>query len=101
MKHSIRSWFGLGFVVTFGVLAVLLKMPVMMPGGGAVARMSLWRYYVHEVPRLFGPQVMGPGSPDAVGLVVIALQHVGLAFGGGVVAAAVAWWLQVRIDKAS
>jgi hypothetical protein len=99
MKRTICTCFALGFVVTFGVLAMLLKMPVMMPGGGAVARMPLWQYYLHEIPRLFEPQVMGPGSPDGMSLLVTALQHTGLALGGGIAVAGLAWLFQVCFRK--
>jgi hypothetical protein len=96
MKRKLWPWFMVGFAATFCVLAVVLKSYVMLPSGAAATRVSLWRYYLNELPRIFGTQTLGPASANQDGLIITTLQHCGLAAIGGLVVLAVAWKLQRR-----
>lgn len=96
MNRKIATWFAIGFAITFIALALLVKTFVMAPSGMALMQVPLWRYYLHEIPHLFGPQTLGPASASGGGLFVMALQHVGLALVGGTMVATVAWWLGRR-----
>lgn len=96
MKRSVWLWFFVGGLVTFVGLAIVLKTFVMSPSGTALTRVPLWRYYMVEWPRVFDRQLLGPASGDPAALLVVALQHLGLAAIGGAACAEVAWWVRRR-----
>jgi hypothetical protein len=60
---------------------------------GTVTR-PLWRYYLVEIPRAFGPRALGPGGESNV--LVVAALHVGLSALGGALALAVGWMIHKR-----
>ncbi|MCO6046208.1 hypothetical protein NG895_20110 [Aeoliella sp. ICT_H6.2] len=95
MKSKIALPFLIGFAITFLALALFLPMFATSPSGGALARVPLWRYYVLEIPRLLGPQMLGSFSGGG-GVLAVVLQHVGLALVGGAVVTGVAMLFGVR-----
>jgi hypothetical protein len=96
--RCIWLWFLCGFVATFCLLAALLNAYVMLPSGTAVARVKLWQYYLNEWPRALSPRptMLRPESSSGGALLTNTLEHLAVAVIGGVIVAAVAWWVQRR-----
>jgi hypothetical protein len=82
-RERLRLWFIAGFALVFVSLMFLQTFDV-SPAG--VVRRSLWQYYIIEIPRAIGPQLLGPGKWP-----VVALHHVALSVLGGAVGMAVGW----------
>ncbi len=82
-----RIWFGIGFLLVFVGMLLLVKIQVMHPSGNAVVECPLWRYYGNELYKEVTPQNFGPASSNSSALGETLFQHILLsALGGGVLA---------------
>ncbi len=76
-------WFGAGFLLVFIAMALCVTMYTMPPSGNAVVQCPLWKYYAIELPRQFGPTVLGPASGRGSGLIETMFFHVVISLLGG------------------
>src|SRR5262245_50934821 len=92
MRWRIWPWFVAGFALTFVVVGVSMKTSVMLPTGWAVMDMTWFGYYRNDWPRFFDT-ALGPANVNPVRLIGTTLIHLVLAALGGLVAAAIPWWV--------
>jgi hypothetical protein len=94
-KRAKRLWpcFLIGFLIAFIVICVTVKRFYMLPSGEGVVHAPLWRYYLDEIPRLFGPSYLGPAPDMTSDTLTILLMHLGCSIGGGCIGIAICWLL--------
>jgi hypothetical protein len=99
MKARLFTWFWIGFIATFVLLGLFVKILVMMPNGAAVRPMSLLVYYVSSINNMIEPRPLGPATPDMEHVVIMLLEHASLALVGGVIALFVGWIVERNRSK--
>ena len=57
-RPPLRRWFVVGFLVAF--VGMLLFLTQFVPFRDGVMRVSLWRFYLIELPKEFRVQTLGP-----------------------------------------
>ena len=80
----LRTWFIVGFVLTFVAMIVLVNQYVHMDAG--LARCKLWQFYLTEIGRSFKPRNLGPASGSASRALYVFAIHVLASCVGGLVA---------------
>ncbi len=95
MKRRLWPWFVAGFLATFVGIALLKSVYVMVPSGEAVARVKLWRYYLHEWPKTFAVRTwtLGPETVNHDALLPLTISHIAVSVVVGAVVMAVIWGL--------
>lgn len=80
-----RIWFGIGFLLVFVAMLLLVRMHVMHPSGNAVVECPLWRYYGNELYKQVTPHNLGPASSNSSASGETLFFHVLLSVVGGCV----------------
>jgi len=90
-------WFVGGFTVGFAVVFVgmflFYSVIAMHPSGQYLVIQPLWGFYAEVLPRIFGPQRLGPASINRSILEIEVFKHLALSAAAGCVVGTIGWLL--------
>lgn len=99
MSWRLWPWLLCGFMATFIIVAMSIRIVVIRPAGDAAVSVKLYEYYIQGIRWAFGPRLSGPASSSRGAFLENAVLHLGVSLLGGLALTGIGWWIGGRSRK--